>query len=75
MEIALLLLNLIRFVLGTFVKPLIRLSFSIYYRKWDYNKPLPPCNSPLLTLPAHLLAKKIRSKEVSLSITSKFFKI
>jgi fatty acid amide hydrolase 2 len=61
-------LHVLRFVLGTFFKPLVHLGFRFYYKnikKLDYSRPLPACKSDLLLIPANKLAKKIRNKEVS----------
>ena len=58
-------LHVVRFVIGTFIKPVVKLGFSLYYRKQDYLRPLPKCKSQLLLTPAHKLAQKIRRREVS----------
>lgn len=70
MRVGLFIFNVLRFILNTFVKPAVRLGFRVYYRKLDYNKPLPPCKSSLLLMPACQLAKKIRAKEVRSSSCS-----
>jgi hypothetical protein len=56
--------KMIVYFLGTFIKPMITQIFRLYNHRIDRQKPLPPVNSTLLMLPAHELAKKIRSKEV-----------
>lgn len=45
-------------------KPLILFGFKTFYRKIDKKKPLSQCDQILLT-PAHILAKKIRSREIT----------
>jgi hypothetical protein len=58
--------KLVIFFLGTFVKPMITQIFRWHNRNLDHTKPLPSVDSTLLLLPAHELAKKLRSKEVHL---------
>ena len=66
MKIALILLRVVKLFLDFCVKPIIRAGFQMYYKNLDYLKPLPKCKSPILLLPANVLSKKIRSKEVNL---------
>ena len=62
------LIRLLRFFLGLFVKPLIEWAFSLYHRKTDKARPLPQIKHPILLLPANKIASKIRNKEVSIKI-------
>ncbi len=66
--IAAIIIKLIRFFFGFFIKPLIILGYQFYYRKVDKTRPLPQIKNPLLLLPAHKLATKIRNKEVFMFI-------
>ena len=54
----------IRSVFRTLFNSVLLIIFKIIYFKQDKQKPLPPVNSDLLLLPAHVLAKKIRQGEV-----------
>ncbi len=70
LSVAVPLLFTVRFLLGTFIKPIIELAFHVYYRfirRTDHLRPLPACKSPLLTVPAHKLAQMIRNKQVYFS--------
>ena len=57
-------LGMVKFLVETYVFPLIEKVFQYLQRDYDKQKPLPPAGNPLLLMPAHVLAKKIRSKEV-----------
>lgn len=65
MKLAIAVLFVLRFFIGTFVKPVIQIGFRLYYRKQDYKNPLPKCKSDLLLMPAHKLADKVRRKEIT----------
>ena len=65
-KLTILLVKIINFFLTTFFKPIILLVFKIYYRKLDKSKPLPVTSEPLLFIPAHELARKIRRREVGI---------
>lgn len=67
-----LIIKILRILLGYFVKPVVNLAYTIYYRNIDKPMPLPRIKNSILLLPAHKLAAKIRNKEVR-SLLLKFF--
>ena len=54
----------LRFVCGTFLLPIIIFLFKLFNRSTDYRNPLPPVDNPLILMPAHELARRIRKREV-----------
>jgi hypothetical protein len=63
------LIELVRFLMGLFVKPLIILAYKLYYWNMNKLKPLPRTYNLLLLLPANKLARKIRNREVIICIS------
>ena len=67
-QLILVVIQLIRFVFGVFIKPVIQLGYKIYYRNIDQPRPLPKIKNPILLLPANKLAVKIRNRHVLISL-------
>ena len=62
-------------ILRIVINSVLLITFKMIYFKEDKPNPLAPVKSDYLLLPAHILAKKIRDKEVEFNVyTHKYCK-
>lgn len=66
MNIYKILIKLGKNIFDSFIVPIIVLFYKFFYRSSDKKTELPKCKSNLLLQPAHILAEKIRLKQVNI---------